>query len=495
MKRAVIVGGGVAGIVGAARLAKAGYQVTVLEKQPTPGGRLAALRRDGFHFDMGPSLFLMPQSFAATYADLGERMEDHLDLIRIDPTYRVHFHDGTSLDLTGDLATLTERLEAIEPGAAIGLTDFLAEGSRCYHKSLKSFVGRNFYNWTEFWSPSNLPLLFELKALVKHYNNTARHFRDPRLRAAFTYQNMYLGLSPYEAPGTFSLLQYTELAEGIWFPRGGMYRIVESLTAIAQGLGAEFVYNAPVARILVEGDRATGVRLESGDNLSADVVVANADLPYVYSELLPDDPYAGTLERKKYTSSAIVFYWALEGDPDPRFLHHSVFLATDDYRDSFDDIFHKLTLPRVPSFYIHAPVRTDPSLAPEGKDAIMVLVPVGHLNQSDGQDWAVLKDRAREAVLARLASVGMTDLRSRIISEDVMEPLRYRSEYNLAKGSAFGLNHQFTQIGYMRPHNRHTRYGNLYFAGASTHPGTGVPLVLISARLAAERIAREQPGP
>ncbi len=495
MKRAVIIGAGVAGVTSAARLAKAGYRVTVLEKQPTPGGRLAALRRDGFHFDMGPSLFLMPPTFAATYADLGERMEDHLDLIRIDPTYRVHFHDSTSLDLTGDLATLTERLEAIEPGAAIGLTDFLAEGSRCYHKSLGNFVGRNFYNWTEFWSLSNLPLLFELKALQNHYRNTAKHFRDPRLRAAFTYQNMYLGLSPYEAPATFTPLQYTELAEGIWFPRGGMYRIVESLMKIAEGLGAEFVYNTPVDQILVDGDRATGVRLQDGETVPADVVVANADLPYVYSKLLPNDPYAASLQNKKYTSSAFVFYWGLEGAPDPRLLHHSVFLASDNYRQSFDSIFKDLSLPVTPSFYIHAPVRTDPTLAPAGKDGIMVLVPAGHLSESGTQDWEMLKDRAREGVFSRLADIGITDLRSRILFEEAMEPLRYQSEYNLAKGSAFGLNHQFSQIGYMRPHNRHSRYGNLYFAGASTHPGTGVPLVMLSAKLAAERIAREQPGP
>lgn len=492
MGTAIVIGAGVAGIAAAARLARAGYQVTVVEKQPTPGGRLAVLERDGFRFDMGPSLFLMPPVFAETYAALGERLEDQLDLIRLDPTYRVHFHDGGSMDLTADLLQLRRRVEAIEPGSGTKLLQFVAEGSKHYYTSLSSFVGRNFYGWGQYFSPANLPLLFQLKALVKHYDNVARYFQDDRLRAAFTFQNMYLGLSPYDAPATFSLLQYTELGEGVWFPRGGMYRVAESLSAIAEGLGVRFRYGEPVERIDVEGNAAKGVTLAGGEHLAADVVVANADLPYVYDKLLPDDGTAAGLNRKKFTSSAIVFYWGVRGQPSPHLLHHNVFLVDDRYRESFESIFERHTLPDEPSFYIHAPVRSDPSLAPAGCDALMVLVPVGHMDERREQDWEALKDRAREAVLARLATIGVTGLRERIVFEEAMEPLRYLSQYNLAKGAAFGLSHNFTQVGYMRPRNRHRRYGNLYFAGASTHPGTGLPIVLLSAKLTVERILKEQ---
>ncbi|MBC7251347.1 MAG: phytoene desaturase, partial [Anaerolineae bacterium] len=457
-----------------------------------PGGRASLIQQEGFTFDTGPSLFLMPATYAETYTALGERMEDHLDLARIDPTYRVHFHDGSTLELTGDLLLMREQLESIEPGAFEAYLNFVAEGYRHYTISLEKFVGRNFYHAGEFFTPSNLPLLFQLKALQKHYADVSRYFRNPKLRAAFSFQNMYLGLSPYDAPATYTLLQYTELAEGVWYPRGGMYSIVESLTAIAAQRGVRFHYETPVARIDVTDDRATGVTLENGEQLQADIVIANADLPYVYAALLPDDGTAAKLARKKYTSATLMFYWGLKGERRPEFLHHNVFLSDHRYRESFHQIFHEHTLPEEPSFYIHAPVRTVPTFAPPDCDALMVLVPTGHMDETRHQDWPALQQQARQAVLRRLARLGLDDIEKRIVFEATFTPPDYRRIWNLAKGAAFGLSHNVMQVGYLRPHNRHKRYRNLYFVGASTHPGTGVPIVLLSARLVTERVLKEQ---
>ena len=248
MTSVIIVGAGIGGLAAASRLAQKGAQVTIVERLAKPGGRTAVLDKNGFHFDVGPTLFLMPEVFSETYAALGERMEDHLDLVRLDPTYRVHFHDEFILNLTYHLPDMRAQLEAIEPGAFEAYLRFMSEGYRHYNLSLKHFVGRNFNSLGDYFSPGNLPLLFQLKALVKHATNTAQYFRDPRLQAAFSFQNMYLGLSPYDAPATFSLLQYTELADGVWFPRGGMYRVIESLAAIAEDLGVRIFYNSPVAR-------------------------------------------------------------------------------------------------------------------------------------------------------------------------------------------------------------------------------------------------------
>ena len=225
--------------------------------------------------------------------------------------------------------------------------------------------------------------------------------------------------------------------------------------------------------------------------MHADLVVANADLPYVYSSLLPDDGTARRLMGKQYTSSALMFYWGVKGERIPELLHHNVFLADDEYRASFARIFHDLSLPETPSFYVNAPARTDPSFAPGDGDTLMVLVPVGHINEAEPQDWADLRERARSFVIERLEGIGVKDLNSRIVLEETMGPPDYLKTLNLAKGSAFGLSHNFTQIGYLRPHNRHPRYRNLYFAGASTHPGTGLPIVLLSAKLTAERIQKE----
>ena len=487
---ALVIGAGIGGIATAGRLAQLGYAVTVLEKNDQPGGRTGQIIRDGHRFDTGPTLFLMPEVFAETYEALGERMEEHLDLIRIDPTYRVHFTDGMELTLTGDILKMQEQLEKIEPGSFEGYLRYLHEGNRHYRLSLSHFVGRNFRSLFEYFSPVNLPLLFKLKALVKHYENIGNYFRDPHLKAAFTFQNMYLGLSPYDAPATYSLLQYTELADGVWFPRGGLYRVIESLVGIAKQRGARFMYNAPVRRIETTNGHATGVVLEDGRRMTADIVVANADLPYVYDELLQDRRESAKLADKKYTCSAITFYWGVDRTYSELFTHN-VFLSTD-YRASFDRIFEDYGIPDEPSFYVHAPSRVDPDAAPRNQDTLMALIPTGHIQEGKTQDWDALKDHARKAVLGGLAKIGVTDLREHIKFEASYTPLEWRDTYNLAKGSAFGLSHNFTQVGYLRPKNKHRSIDNLYFVGASTHPGTGLPIVLLSARLTTERIVEDR---
>ena len=497
MNSAIVIGAGIGGLATAARLARSGYNVTLLEKNSRAGGRIDIIERDGFRFDTGPTLFLMPEIFAETYAAVGERMEDHLELLRLDPTYRVHLHDETSFDITSDLNSMCKQLEAMETGSFEAFLRFMSEGYRHYHLSLKHFVGRNFTSWLQYFSPANIPLIFRVKSLVKHYNHIAGYFSDTRLRAAFSFQNMYLGLSPYDAMATYSLLQYSEIADGVWFPRGGIYKVVESLASIAEGLGVQIRCASPVSRIDVEGksQSASGVTLENGEHLAADVVIANADLPYVYSELLPDDRIAARLKRKKYSSSALMFYWGIKGERSPLLLHHNAFLADHRYRESFERIFRDLKLPDEPSFYVCAPARTDPSCAPLDGDSLLVLVPVGHVNDEEPQDWESLRNRAREAVLSRLDAVGLNGLADKIAFEEVIGPPDYLNHLNLSKGAAFGLSHSFSQVGYLRPRNRHKRYKNLYFVGASTHPGTGLPIVLISARLVVERILAEQAVP
>jgi phytoene desaturase len=491
----MVIGAGLGGIAAAARLARAGYGVTVLEQLAEPGGRCGRLVRDGHRFDVGPTLLLMPEVFAETYAALGQRMEDHLELRRVDPTYRIHYAGGTTLSLTSDLTRMEQQLEALEPGSFGGLLRYLEEGYRHYHTSLARFVGRNFYSLSDYFSPRNLPLLFQLKALSRHYPNMARYFRHPYLKAAFTFQNMYLGLSPYDAPATYSLLQYAELGRGVWFPHGGLYRVIESLVAVARSHGVHFAYNTAVSQIEIEHDQATGVILADGHGtrLEADVVVANADLPYVYRHLLPDRQEALRLERMRYTCSAILFYWGVDR-VYPSLGTHNVFLAGDcqrDYAASFGRIFRDRSLPDDPSFYVHAPARIDPAAAPAGHDTLFILVPVGHLDPARRQDWPALQAQARQAVVRRLAAAGITDLGQHIKFEVCYGPLDWQRRFNLARGAAFGLSHNFMQVGYLRPHNCHRSYRNLYFVGSSTHPGTGLPMVLISARLTTERILQE----
>ena len=491
MTSVLVIGAGVGGIAVAARLARRGYDVTVLEKNSVPGGRCNQIVQDGHRFDVGPSLFLLPQVYAETYVALGERMEDHLDLKRIDPTYHIHFEDGTVLKLSADINWMQEQLEAIEPGSFGGFLRYMAEGHRHLDIALDRFLTRNFYTLYDQVNPGNLSLLAELKLLQKHYDNLGNYFKSEKLKAVFSFQDVYMGLSPYESPAAYSMLQYTELADGVWFPIGGMYRIVKSLVSIAEGHGARFVYESPVKQIAVEGSRATGVILADGSVMHTDIVIANADLPYVYDRLLPDRGLARRMMNKQFTCSAIMFYWAV-GEAYPQLAHHTLFLSGD-YKASSDQIFHDHTLPEHPSFYIHVPNRTDPAAAPEGCENLMVLVPVGCLYEELGQDFGALRARAKETVFKRLAKLGITDLEAHITHEVSYTPYDWRGLYNLARGATFGLKHNISQLGYLRPQNRHGRYKNLYFCGASTHPGTGVPIAFLGAELVEERILKEQP--
>jgi phytoene desaturase len=317
----------------------------------------------------------------------------------------------------------------------------------------------------------------------------AAYFKEPRLKSAFTFQDVYMGLSPFEAPATFSMMPYTELAHGVWYPKGGMYRVVDALMQIARQANVEFVFDTTVTRIELNDQHIKGVILENGERLEADAILANADLPYVYRELLPPDGTAERLARKRFSCSVVSFFWGLD-QPYTSLSAHTLFLA-DDYRHNFDQIIRDLTIPSNPSIYLHAPVRLDPEMAPVGKDVLIAIVPVGHMNESEDQDWKTIIELARQAVFRRLQLLGITDLESHIKHETCFTPLSWHKRYNLMKGSTHGLCHNLTQLGYFRPSNRHARYPNLYFAGSSTRPGTGIPTALISARLTAQRMLEE----
>ena len=485
----IVIGAGIGGICAATHLAHRGIQVTVLEKNSHAGGRCDRFNRDGHHFDSGPTLLVMPLLYQAEFEALGVSMEEALQLQRVDPTYHLIFDNGSRLALTSDMKSLQEQLESIERGSFQGLLRYMDEGHRHYHLAMDRLVSRDFRKASDFFSLSNIPLLFQLKPLRQHYGNMSAYFDDPRLKSAFTFQDVYMGLSPFEAPATFSMMAYTELAHGVWYPKGGMYRVVEALVEIAREAGVEFVFDTTVRQIDANGAKVGGVILDDGHLIEADAVLANADLPYVYQDLLPQDVQAERLSHKRFSCSVISFFWGV----DKRYENlgaHTLFLS-DDYRQNFESIIQDLDLPQNPCLYVHAPRRLDPSMAPAGEDTLIAIVPVGHLSENGDQDWGALRDRARQEVFRRLATQGITDLESHLKFEITYTPLSWRKRYNLMKGSTHGLCHNLTQLAYFRPQNRHSRYHNLYFAGASTRPGTGMPTAMVSGRLAAERIMED----
>ncbi len=485
----LIIGAGAAGITAAAHLAQRGFHVTVLDKNDHAGGRCDQLHREGHCFDTGPTLLVMPLIYEAEFAAMGASLWQRLELQRVDPTYHLVFDDGSQLALTSDLANLRKQLEGVEAGSFAGLLRYLEEGRRHYDIAIDKLVDRDFRKASDLFNLANVPLLFQVHPLAKHYKRMQAYFDEPRLKSAFTFQDVYMGLSPYEAPATFSLMAYTELAHGVWYPKGGMYRIIEALMDIAREAGVEFFFDAEVDQILIAGDRVTGVRLIGGETMEANLILANADLPYVFNELLPDEKQANVLAGKKYSCSVISFFWGVDRQYS-QLPPHTLFLA-DDYRENFKSISDDLTLPVNPSLYVHAPARLDLSMAPVGEDTLTAIVPVGHLSGNGEQDWAALRDQAREQVFRRLALLGISDLREHIKFETSYTPLSWRKRYNLAKGSTHGLSHNLMQLAYFRPSNRHAKYRNLYFAGASTRPGTGLPTAMVSGRLTAKRMMDE----
>ncbi len=489
-QKAVIIGAGVGGLATAVFLAQNGFAVEVFEKNANPGGRCGQMVQEGHRFDLGATILLMPSLYRQVFSALGMDMDAELETTSLEPVYKLFFGDGTDFAFTRDPEKMKAQLETIETGSHAQYEKYIKEGYDFFDRSMNGLLGRNFYHIFQFINLKSIWLLIKLKTWIKQSDYIKRFFTDHRLQKAFTFQNIYVGQNPYRQPAFFSMLPGAEIAEGALFPNGGMHRIVEKLMETATGLGVQFHFKKPVASIMVKGNKTEGILLENGETIPAGIVIANADLPYVYDQLLPNKRKANRLKRKEYSCSAIVFHWGVD-KIYPQLDHHSIFL-NEPYKEGMDKIFNEKSLSGNPSFYVHAPVRTDKSAAPANEDTLSVIIPVGHIDKKADQDWQALKLSARESVIRRLKEAGMTDIEEHIKFEICFMPKTFESYCNVANGSVFGsLSHTIFQMGWFRPHNRHNKYKNLYFVGGSTHPGNGIPLVLLGAKLTSERIIKE----
>lgn len=489
-KKAVIIGAGVGGLATANYLAQNGYAVEIYEKNCKPGGRCGQLIQEGHRFDLGATILLMPSLYKQVLSELGIDLEKDLETTSLEPVYKLFFSNGTDFAFTRSPQLMKAQLEAIEPGSYPKYQEYVKKGYEYFNLSMNDLLGKNFNHLFQFVNFKSMRLLLKLKTYLNHTDYIQRFFKDQHLRMAFTFQNIYVGQNPYEAPAFFSMLPGAEIAEGALFPTGGMHRIVETLLELAKKNGVEVFCKNPVEKIILNGKKTEGILLEAGTIVHADLVIASADLPYVYDKLLRDKQKTRSLKKKKYSCSAIVFHWGID-KVYSELEHHSVFL-NDPYKEGLEKIFKDKSLSDDPSFYIHAPVRSDKSAAPENHDTLSVIVPVAHLDEKYDQDWKKLKQTAREGVIRRLEEAGMYDIEEHIKFEICYLPKTWETSCNVTRGSVFGsLSHSIFQMGYFRPHNQHKKYKNLYFSGGSTHPGNGVPLVLFGAKLTSERILND----
>ena len=488
-KSAVIIGAGIGGIATSIYLAKKGYTVSVFEKNSAPGGRCGQLIRDGHRFDLGATMLMMPGIYREIFDSLGIPLFENTEIKPLDNLYKIYFDNNEIITFTTDKEKMKIQHEQIEPGSFAKSQKYVADGYEIFQIGINKLIGRNFDNVFQFANFRNIGMLIKLKTYISNWKYVKKFFRDNHLRMAYTFQNIYVGQSPFNSPALFSMVPAAELTEGSFFPKGGMFTIVEKLMSEAVSSGVLFSYNKPVEKIRVAGKKAESIILADGTEIYADVVVANADLPFVYRKLLPDKGISRRLDNLKYSCSAISFHWGLD-KVYPQLGHHSVFLS-DGFREGLDLIFKDKSISDHPSFYIHAPVRTDPAAAPPGQDTLSFIVGSGHVDKMKKQDWDELRKKTHKAVVERLIKLGLEDIEEHIKFEICYTPESWESACNITRGSVFGsLAHNLMQMGYFRPHNQHSRYKNLYFVGGSTHPGNGIPNVLLSAKLTAERILK-----
>jgi len=489
----VIIGGGLGGLSAAIHLRLAGHEVTLFEANDRVGGRANVIKRDGFTFDTGPSLLNYPWVFEQLFEAAGRNFHDYVELIAVDPSVRFQWTDGTRFTLSSNLQNLLNECERIEPGSRPNVVSFLEDAGVKYRLSFDKLVTHNEDNplkWIGALKPSEIARLGVWRSLD---GELSRFFKSRYIREALGSYGMYLGGSPYDLPGLFTILSYGELAYGLWLPKGGIYALVEGIEKLALELGVRIHTGQRVKQIIIKDRRVTGVELADGTIHSSHIVVSNVDVPTTNTELLGDyslrSSLRSKLSRTKMTPGVMTFYWGVRGKVE-NIGHHTIFLP-DDFAGAFDDLFRHKQIPRNLPFYVSVPSETDSDLAPAGDTAMFVLVPTPLLSEVNGLDWDAAVAAVKQQVLERLWQHGV-DLDSEcIVVEEVYTPAEWSRRFGLFDGSAFGAAHTLFQVGPFRDRNYSGEVNGLYYVGASTTPGTGMPMVVLGGKLTAERISSQ----
>jgi phytoene desaturase len=482
-RRAVVVGAGFGGLAAACHLVGSGWDVEVIERLEAPGGRAGRLERNGFRFDTGPSVLTMPDLLAATFAAAGGDMDDHLELTRLDPAYRACFADGSELRVRADRdAMAAEVARVCGPAEAERFDRYCDWLGRLCRLEVPSFLDRNYDHVTDLARPLGPALgLLRLGALRRLDGVVARAFKDDRLRRLFSFQSLYAGIAPHRALGVLAVIGYMDVVAGVWAARGGMHAVATGLADAVAKAGGRISYGRSVDEVvLADGDRGAvrGVR-SGGDLVTADAVVVNADLPGAYG-LLPGLRPPASLRRAHYSPSAVVWHAGVRGHPAAGHAHHNIHFGHA-WRTAFRDLDDGRRMSD-PSLLVSVPTLSDPELAPPGCSVLYTLEPVPNL--TGGLDWARLRATVRSELSARIQRLGYP---VDTVQESLVDPVDWARQ-GLAAGTPFSLSHRFLQSGPFRPSNVDGRAPGLVFVGTGTVPGVGVPMVLLSGKLAAERL-------
>ncbi len=497
--RTIVIGSGFGGLAAAIRLQRRGHDVLLLEKRDKPGGRAYVYEQDGFKFDGGPTVITAPWLIEELFEDCGRRAADYVTMVPVDPFYRIFFHDGTYFDYTGDTEQMVAQIARFSPDDVEGYREFVRRTEAIFDVGFTRLGDQPFLRP---WDMAKIvPDMIRLQSYRTVYGFVSQHVKDERVRQVLSFHPLLVGGNPFQTTSIYTLIHFLERKWGVYFALGGTGALVQALTRLFEELGGELRLNQEVAEILIDQrGLATGVRLTDGTHEQADVVVCNGEVAFAYNKLLPARYRKkwtdAKLARTRYSMSLFVIYFGTDrqyrGTDGPTLKHHDIILGRR-YKPLLDDIFTRKRLADDFSLYLHMPTLTDPSLAPAGCENFYVLSPVPHLG--DGTDWRVKAKPYRDAIMRFLEEHYLPDLSKHLVTEHMITPQHFHDTLNSYLGSAFSVEPILRQSAYFRPHNRSEEVPNLYFVGAGTHPGAGLPGVLSTARIAEKLICGDYAPP
>ncbi len=494
-KEVIIIGAGPGGLATSILLASAGLRVRILERLPMVGGRTSTIEAKGFQFDLGPTFFLYPQVLQTVLAQAGTSLEKEIEMVKLDPQYRVQFGGGGRIDATPRAREMEQQIARLSPADAPGFRRFMDE-NRSKFDAMLPCLESPFRGWKDLINPRTLSLLPTIRPGQSIDQYLKGFFQDPRIRLAFSFQSKYLGMSPFRCPSLFSILSFLEYEYGVFHPMGGCGALSRALARVAQRLGVQIDLGTPVSRLLFSGKRAIGVETEEG-NLFADAVVVNADFARAMQRLVPNALRRKwtdrRIEKKKFSCSTFMMYLGVKGRYESP--HHTIHISQD-YQRNLDEIENQHVLSSDPSIYVQNACVTDPQLAPKGHSTLYVLAPVTH--QHPNVDWNRARAGFRQTVLEQMERAGFSGVEDRIVYERVITPADWDEKYEIFRGATFNLAHSLDQMLHLRPQNRFEDLDRTYIVGGGTHPGSGLPVIfqsaLISSRLLLQDLGLSSKG-
>lgn len=489
-KKAAVIGGGLGGIAAAIRLQSIGFETTIFEKRDLPGGRAYVFKDNGFTFDAGPTVITAPHCLEELFELSGRKLSDYVEMLKVEPFYRLMWEDGFKFDYGSSVEETLEQIKEKAPADHDGYLKFLNYSRDVFNEGYTKLVDKPFLNW---WSMIRVsPQLARLSAHRSVYAQVSKFIKDPHLRQAFSFHSLLVGGNPFDTSSIYTLIHFLERKWGVYFPKGGTGALVQGLVKLFTELGGKIELNSEIDQILKVNGKISGVRTKKGDSFKFDIVVSNADVMHTYGKLLEEAPELDNkrkkLEKMKYSMSLFLIYFGTKKQY-PDMAHHTVLFGPR-YRELLQDIFHHGELADDFSLYLHAPTRSDPDLAPPGHEAFYVLAPVPHLG-SNKVDWDVEGPRYADKILDYLDQRYLPGLKENLVTKRIFTPVDFKTELNAHHGSAFSLEPILTQSAFFRTHNRDSDIEGLYFVGAGTHPGAGVPGVVNSAKATVDLIQKD----